>query len=578
MPDPGGARDGEPLIHDYSPQTLADLMAGASMHLDGDDNQFVRRKHHLSFLQEYLRELGCASIIVEAGYVDRDFLEDFSAYHVRSFHEYRRFCTRLHFFNRRWTKKELQAVMLRKESTQALQTSYLGFVVLRPLPVTVVGRTCLKTYSSQATRGTRYFPTVYRQEVDLYGIRLHVDSVAFQEQDKDVAACATSALWSVLQCTGRKFQHAIPSPVAITGTAAATGGYDERMLPAVAGLTIRQIADALRYVGLEPHLIPLEVHKEEGELDDREPSDTGIVEDQDGSEQRGDARPTRQQTGTAAAIERTRLEFKAAIAAYLRAGIPCLLLMRVIESSGKEPERHVNHAVAVTGYRVGRDEATGYGESGVRLEASRIDKIFVHDDQVGPFAKMQFAEDGTLQVSWPIQNGSLGQTLARSHTLVVPLNHKIRVPFATVLRLTLEIGRRLDGTREKFPAFKTFVGDEPVSWDIRLSSLRELRDDLVRSDLADEVKETLLKKRMPKHLWRILATVRGGAVLELLLDATDLVQGEMLVDIVVYAPNAAPLFGVVFAQVGQGFDSSPAHRKIRRELMKFAPVLPDRRV
>lgn len=578
MPEPDGARDGEPLIHDYSPKTLADLMVGASMLLDGDDNEFVRRKHHLSFLQEYLQKLVCTSIIVEPGYVDRDFLEDFSAYHVRSFHEYQRFCTRLHFFNRRWTREELKAVMLRKDAPQALQTSYLGFVVLRPLPVTVVGRTCLKTYSSQASRGIRYFPTVYRQEVDLYGIRLHVESVAFQEQDKDVAACATSALWSVLQCTGRKFQHAIPSPVAITGTAAATGGYDERMLPAVAGLTIRQIADALRYVGLEPHLIPLEVHKEEGEPDHLERTDTGMVADPaaDGSEQRGDATPPGHQTGTTAEIERTRLEFKAAIAAYLRGGIPCLLLMRVIESSGKEPERHVNHAVAVTGYRVGRGEATGYGESGVRLEASRIDKIFVHDDQVGPFAKMQFAEDGTLQVSWPTENGSLGQTLARSHTLVVPLNHKIRVPFATVLRLTLEIGRRLDGTREKFPAFKTLVGDEPVNWDIRLSSLRELRDDLVRSDLADEFKEALLKKRMPKHLWRIVATVRGGAVLELLLDATDLVQGEMLVDIVVYAPNAAPLFGVVFAQVGRGFDSSPAHRRIRRELMKFAPVLPDR--
>ncbi|HEY0027401.1 MAG TPA: hypothetical protein VGC35_05985 [Allosphingosinicella sp.] len=38
----------------------------------------------------------------------------------------------------------------------------------------------------------------------------------------------------------------------------------------------------------------------------------------------------------------------------MRAGIPCLLLLPVTEATGREPELDVNHAVAVTGYRVGR--------------------------------------------------------------------------------------------------------------------------------------------------------------------------------------------------------------------------------
>jgi len=560
--------DGSPVVYSYDADLLADLMVSASDRADGEtDNHFVKRKHHLTYLQGYLRKLGCATVIEEPGYIDRDFLEDFSAYHVRSFRTYRRICTRLHFFKQHLSQQDLEAAMLRREGAPGLQNSYLGFIVLRPLPVTVVGRTCLKTYTDQARRGTRLFPTKYRQDVDLHGIALHVESVAFQEQDKDVAACATSALWSVLQCTGRKFQHAIPSPVSITGTAAATGGYDERMLPAVAGLTIRQIADTLRYVGLEPHLLPLEVHKEEG---DEAPDDRRENPQADGSDE-GDGTISASSDADVDTIDRTRLEFKAAVAAYLRAGIPCLLLMRVTEASGREPERNVNHAVAVTGYRIGKGSAVPYGESGVMLEASRIDRIFVHDDQIGPFAKMKFEVDGTLEVSWPDGNGQSSKTLARSHTLVLPLDHKIRVPFGTILRLTLEIGSQLEGTRKKFPQFEQFVGNEPISWDIRLSSLRDLREDIARSDLPEDERKRLLEKRMPKHLWRILATVPGGAVLELLLDATDLVQGEMLVDIVVYAPGAALLLGVVFSHANSSFDSSPAHRRIRRGLKAFAP-------
>ncbi|HEY0027402.1 MAG TPA: hypothetical protein VGC35_05990 [Allosphingosinicella sp.] len=170
---------------------------------------------------------------------------------------------------------------------------------------------------------------------------------------------------------------------------------------------------------------------------------------------------------------------------------------------------------------------------------------------------MQFAADGTLYVSWPGGDGKLGQTLARSHTLVVSLNHKMRVQFATVLKLTLEIGRQLDSALEEFPGFEAVLVQGPVSWDIQQFSLSAFRNEVATSDLPDNDKKRLLESRMPKHLWRIIAATNGGAVLELLLDATDLVQGEMLIDTVVYARNAANLFGIVFKHADYRFDTSP---------------------
>ena len=48
---------------------------------------------------------------------------------------------------------------------------------------------------------------------------LRVKSLSFQEQDHEVAACATSALWSIFHGTGKMFQHPILSPVEITKVA-----------------------------------------------------------------------------------------------------------------------------------------------------------------------------------------------------------------------------------------------------------------------------------------------------------------------------------------------------------------------
>lgn len=58
----------------------------------------IRDKHHIDYLDGFLSRLSCKTIVVEAPYVDRDFLDDFAAYHVRAFQAYQRFCVRLHFF------------------------------------------------------------------------------------------------------------------------------------------------------------------------------------------------------------------------------------------------------------------------------------------------------------------------------------------------------------------------------------------------------------------------------------------------------------------------------------------------
>ena len=118
---------------------------------------------------------------------------------------------RLHFFRDKLDSKVIaEAVNKDRKAIDQLQSSYLGFIVVKPLPSTVIGRTCLVTYGNKDRE--RNFPTVQNYPVHILGIELNVSSLPFQEQDTDVAACATSALWSVFNSTGRIFQHSIPSP------------------------------------------------------------------------------------------------------------------------------------------------------------------------------------------------------------------------------------------------------------------------------------------------------------------------------------------------------------------------------
>src|ERR1044072_7916004 len=216
----------------FSPDALTALIVENSHGL----NKKVEAKTHLTYLSGYLERIGAKTIVVEQDYTDRDFLEDFAAYYVRCFTQYKRQCVRLHFFSFTFSRDDFSRYLSRADQSNTLDPeSYLGFIVVKPLPSTVIGRSCLATYKSDSTR-VREYPIECTIPVNLFGINLKIRSVPFQEQDTDVAACASSALWSVFHGTGRLFQHAIPSPVEITKSASLHARIDDRTLPNRNGL------------------------------------------------------------------------------------------------------------------------------------------------------------------------------------------------------------------------------------------------------------------------------------------------------------------------------------------------------
>lgn len=438
-----------------------------------------------AYLSDYLDEINAKTFVVEGEYVDKDFLEDYAGYYSRCFQEYRRFCRRIHFFGSDFGYDDLKSWLSsgNADALGALKNSYLGFMVVRPLPVRVKGRTCLSVYPDGDKK--RHFPANRRYTVNFFGVPLEVSTVAWQEQDKEVAACATSALWSVFQATGPLFHHPILSPVDITKAATELSPGVDRSFP-TKGLTELQQTNAMRAVGLEPLLIG--VKKED-------------------------------------VLQESLL--KGAFYAYVRARLPILISMH-LQPDGEQPMGL--HAVTGVGYRFSDVPATSIEANAPLLLATKIDRIYVHDDQTGPFSRLRF-ENGKILTSWE-HKGAPDKITAVPRHLIVPLYHKIRNKFFDIYQQIAELDAIMEDIRSRSPVA---AFPERLVWDIYLTNVTDLKSDVLGSGAIDSTSRfELLTKNMPKYIWRATALTNGNHALDLLFDATDLSDGASLCEAVAY--------------------------------------------
>ena len=189
---------------------------------------------------------------------------------------------------------------------------------------------------------------------------------------------------------------------------------------------------------------------------------------------------------------------KATLYAYLRAKIPMMFGFGLYDTSYPQARFFGKHAVAITGYSLGHEQADPLERTTFLLTATRIDKIYVHDDQVGPFSRMVFDNqmleypdrDGikvepSILTSWLGANGAIGGKRAISEILLIPVYHKIRIPFGVIHDLVLEFDFFL---KQVIAAIVPSLSWESkkLEWDIFLSSVNDLKTELINSDRLDE--------------------------------------------------------------------------------------------
>lgn len=468
-----------------------------------NNSELISEKRQLKYFSDYFDFLKPKTIIIENNYIDKDYLEDYTAYYVRCFVKYSKVCTRLHFFNFDFTEQQFNDFLEGKVTDltqEKLEQNYLGFIVAKPLPQTIIGRTCLATYPEE--NDVRNYPILREYKINLFGLHLTVKSLAFQEQDHVVAACATSALWSVFQGTGKLFQHAILSPAKITEGATEKYLTVSRALPNN-GLIIEQMVQAIKNTGLDTY------HKS--------------VYD--------------------------KFIFKSTLYAYLKAGIPIILIIRIITELKKEVNKQFRvgnvlgkHAVAVTGYRLEDTEEIIYNGRQFKCKASGIKKVYVHDDQVGPFARMELDNEFiqiensdeayfSLSTSWLDNEKEYGNIRAIPESVLIPIYNKVRIPFEIIQNTVIHFNALLDSLIKN----TLLPYNESMEWDIFLTQVSQLKNEILNSEvLSGEEKRKILVHSMPKYIWRATCYATENKILDLLFDATDIEQGPYFICAIEY--------------------------------------------
>jgi hypothetical protein len=425
----------------------------------------VRQRESVDYLFRYLTDLGAKSIVVEDGYTDGDYLEDFASYYVRCFEQYERRCKRLHFSATEITLEQFERLILSTsiDERKAFAASYLGFVVARPLPNAIVGRTMLRTYESAG--GRRNYLAVRDYPAQLFGLDLSVQTLPFQEQDSVLAACATVALWSAFHKTAHLFGTSAPRPALITRSANNVANQF-RPIPSH-GLSIQQMCHAIREVGLESELVT--------------------------------AGPN--------------VPFVSLLYGHLHSGLPVVLVVD-IEGRGR-------HAVTLTGYSLRNERVLGQevasGAHAIPMIGLRIDEFYAHDDQIGPFARMTVKPPSIdspvlFEGSW--KDSDTGKTLTMTPVVaIVPVYNKIRVTFIDVQKWLTRLTRVL---RLLLPE------DAEFEWDLHLVTTNDLKRRIVSEVLPDRDRKRILFKQQPRFMWRALLVHGSTPLMELLVDATDM--------------------------------------------------------
>jgi hypothetical protein len=302
------------------------------------------KSKQVEYLECYLRQLCAKVILKDPQYFDRDYLAEFAAFYSVSSKGYSNICERLHFFSDNISRRTLTAAAGgSRQALKRLQTSYLGFIVKRPIPAAPLGRTVLRWFPDKYISTTPRVIASRDYYVHIAGIELIINGLVWQQQDTGVGACATVSLWSMLHSSAFDDHHAIPTTADITRDAHKRHSFGTRVFPSK-GLNILQIYEAIK----ERELVPLITA---GDVKDVNGNSVGFSKDR----------------------------FSSTCASFLRSGYPVLIVGK-LEGIGE-------HAICCVGFRSCIPSLVD--PSVPDLADSNIEILYVHDDNLGPSVRFK---------------------------------------------------------------------------------------------------------------------------------------------------------------------------------------------
>ncbi len=189
------------------------------------------------------RELGCRTVVAEQRYNDADYRSEFSAFWSLHFTDPPPFAHRLHFFG-----TDIEDADSAICGVDADACDYLGYAILRPVPLAPVARALLRP--PQRLREFGAVLTEIDDNISFFGIPLSIKGVPFSEQDGQYVRCAHTALWVCHYIMYRRRIIGRFTTAEVIGLAPATLGM-QRAMPSD-GLNQPQMQTVMSEFGLPP--------------------------------------------------------------------------------------------------------------------------------------------------------------------------------------------------------------------------------------------------------------------------------------------------------------------------------------
>lgn len=453
----------------------------------------IHCKRQIRYITNYLSGLGAKTIVCETKYIDKDYLADYQAYYATCLNCYPKHTARLHFFKSNFNHDDFLNWIKKNniEKLKELNENYLGFSIIKPLPVTFLGKTCLKVYPKRIPK--KLLLKTYK--ASLFGIQLEVESIAFQEQDKGVSACATTSLWVLMHATEHFYYNNVPSLSEITLKATDSIKSNINSFPN-AGLSNLQLITALESYQLKLHYFK---------------------------------------------FDNTNISLKQVnelIITHLNSNIPILSGCSVFSSKKTGENTYTGeHAVTVLGYCTDTD--------------GKLDHLYLHDDRIGPYVKAKLIKSGfksdksytsSLKFHYElIVDGHDTKELIAIESIKMGSYHKIRIPYSLIKGVCNKINDLATVSFLSSPEENDVKTKASFIHNIELIPATQLKMDTLTKNNVQNKSEFILCS-LSKYVWRCSFTLvlkeennsHKFPIIELIYDTTDIPLGNELSHIIKY--------------------------------------------
>jgi hypothetical protein len=151
----------------------------------------------------------------------------------------------------------------------------------------------------------------------------------------------------------------------------------------------------------------------------------------------------------------------------------------------------------------------------------------------------------TLTTSVAPSSEAIGSHFFRPEGLLLPVYHKLRVAYPTVLAVATRFNELLAWLRENGAILPDFT------WDIRLTTVNDYKRECLDNAALGGARRGVLEATMPRFIWLLRGNEPSGA-LDILLDATGLEQMPLCFRCVAHGTDLPEWFAGLRAQVIAG--------------------------